>query len=153
MLFDKSKNLWSSTSSESYPLSVFVENGSRHFKRNEKDGNSVKYASPIVEDNYGRIWMVTNSRLLMYKYSGNILNPMSEEWFSDSLIPGINRNVLSMAISKKNTLWILTDYGLIYKELRASDQDPVAKTGPISSSNNITHIFRISHLTRFKNKI
>ena len=141
MLFDKSKNLWSSTSNESYPLSVFVENGSRHFKRNEKDGNSIKYASPIVEDNYGRIWMVTNSGLLMYKYSGNILNPSSEEWFSDSLIPGINRNVLSMAISKKNTLWILTDYGLIYKELRASDQDPVAKTGPISSSNNITPYF------------
>ena len=141
MFLDQEKNLWSSTTNESYPLSVFSNSQARHFEQNEAKTSTIKSSGPIAIDNYGRIWMVSNSGLLMYTFSGSALNPSSENWFNDLVIPGINRKVLSIAVSKKNKLWILTDYGLIYKELRASDEEPVVKTGPISSSNNIVPYF------------
>ena len=141
MFLDQEKNLWSSTTNESYPLSVFSNSQARHFKQNEAKTSTIKSSGPIAIDNYGRIWMVSNSGLLMYTFSGSALNPSSENWFNDIVIPGINRKVLSIAVSKKNKLWILTDYGLIYKELRASDEEPVVKTGPISSGNNIVPYF------------
>ena len=141
MFLDQEKNLWSSTTNESYPLSVFSNSQARHFEQNEAKTSTIKSSGPIAIDNYGRIWMVSNSGLLMYTFSGSALNPSSENWFNDIVIPGINRKVLSIAVSKKNKLWILTDYGLIYKELRASDEEPVVKTGPISSSNNIVPYF------------
>ena len=141
MFLDQEKNLWSSTTNESYPLSVFSNSQARHFEQNEAKTSTIKSSGPIAIDNYGRIWMVSNSGLLMYTFSGSALNPSSENWFNDIVIPGINRKVLSIAVSKKNKLWILTDYGLIYKELRASDEEPVVKTGPISSGNNIVPYF------------
>ena len=141
MFLDQEKNLWSSTTNESYPLSVFSNSQARHFEQNEAKTSTIKSSGPIAIDNYGRIWMVSNSGLLMYTFSGSALNPSSENWFNDIVIPGINRKVLSIAVSKKNKLWILTDYGLIYKELRASNEEPVVKTGPISSSNNIVPYF------------
>ena len=141
MFLDEEKNLWSSTTNESYPLSVFSNSQARHFEQNEAKTSTIKSSGPIAIDNYGRIWMVSNSGLLMYTFSGSALNPSSENWFNDIVIPGINRKVLSIAVSKKNKLWILTDYGLIYKELRASDEEPVVKTGPISSGNNIVPYF------------
>jgi len=141
MFLDQEKNLWSSTTNESYPVSVFSNSQARHFEQNEAKTSTIKSSGPIAIDNYGRIWMVSNSGLLMYAFSGSALNPSSENWFNDLVIPGINRKVLSIAVSKKNKLWILTDYGLIYKELRASDEEPVVKTGPISSSNNIVPYF------------
>ncbi len=141
MFLDQKKNLWSSTTNESYPVSVFSNSQARHFEQNEAKTSTIKSSGPIAIDNYGRIWMVSNSGLLMYTFSGSALNPSSENWFNDLVIPGINRKVLSIAVSKKNKLWILTDYGLIYKELRASDEEPVVKTGPISSSNNIVPYF------------
>jgi len=141
MFLDQEKNLWSSTTNESYPVSVFSNSQARHFEQNEAKTSTIKSSGPIAIDNYGRIWMVSNSGLLMYTFSGSALNPSSENWFNDLVIPGINRKVLSIAVSKKNKLWILTDYGLIYKELRASDEEPVVKTGPISSSNNIVPYF------------
>ena len=141
MFLDQEKNLWSSTTNESYPLSVFSNSQARHFDKNEAKTSTIKSAGPIAIDNYGRIWMVSNSGLLMYTFSGSALNPSSEDWFNELVIAGINRKVLSIAVSKKNKLWILTDYGLIYKELRASDEEPVVKTGPISSGNNIVPYF------------
>ena len=141
MFLDQEKNLWSSTTNESYPLSVFSNSQARHFEQNEAKTSTIKSSGPIAIDNYGRIWMVSNSGLLMYTFSGSAFNPSSENWFNDLVIPGINRKVLSIAVSKKNKLWILTDYGLIYKELRASNEEPVAKTGPISSGNNIVPFF------------
>tara|TARA_B000000557_G_scaffold96303_1_gene77832 strand:- start:1341 stop:3500 length:2160 start_codon:yes stop_codon:yes gene_type:complete len=141
MFLDQEKNLWSSTTNENYPLSVFSNSEARHFDKNEAKASTIKSSGPIAIDNYGRIWMVSNSGLLMYTFSGSALNPSSEDWFNEFVIPGINRKVLSIAVSKKNKLWILTDYGLIYKELRASNEEPVAKTGPISSGNNIVPFF------------
>ena len=141
MFLDQEKNLWSSTTNENYPLSVFSNSEARHFDKNEAKASTIKSSGSITIDNYGRIWMVSNSGLLMYTFSGSALNPSSEDWFNELVIPGINRKVLSIAVSKKNKLWILTDYGLIYKELRASNEEPVAKTGPISSGNNIVPYF------------
>lgn len=141
MFLDQEKNLWSSTTNENYPLSVFSNSEARHFDKNEAKASTIKSSGSITIDNYGRIWMVSNSGLLMYTFSGSALNPSSEDWFNELVIPGINRKVLSIAVSKKNKLWILTDYGLIYKELRASNEEPVANTGPISSGNNIVPYF------------
>ena len=141
MFLDQEKNLWSSTTNENYPLSVFSNSQARHFDKNEAKASTIKSSGSIAIDNYGRIWMVSNSGLLMYTFSGSALNPSSENWFNELVIPGINRKVLSIAVSKKNKLWILTDYGLIYKELRASNEEPVVKTGPISSGNNIVPYF------------
>ena len=141
MFLDQEKNLWSSTTNENYPVSVFSNSQARHFDKNEAKASTIKSSGSITIDNYGRIWMVSNSGLLMYTFSGSALNPSSEDWFNELVIAGINRKVLSIAVSKKNKLWILTDYGLIYKELRASNEEPVAKTGPISSGNNIVPYF------------
>ena len=141
MFLDQEKNLWSSTTNENYPVSVFSNSQARHFDKNEAKASTIKSSGSITIDNYGRIWMVSNSGLLMYTFSGSALNPSSEDWFNELVIAGINRKVLSIAVSKKNKLWILTDYGLIYKDLRASIEEPVAKTGPISSGNNIVPYF------------
>ena len=35
----------------------------------------------------------------------------------------------------------MTDAGLIFKELRATDSDPIARTGPITSGGNISPYF------------
>ena len=78
----------------------------------------------------------------MYNYSGDVLNPQSEEWVNVPVIDGINRRALNYAVSKDNTLWVVTNYGLIYKKLRAQDDQPVSETGPLSSSGNIAPFFQ-----------
>ena len=78
----------------------------------------------------------------MYNYSGDILNPQSEEWVNVPIIDGINRRALNYRVSSDNTLWIITSYGLIYKKLRAQVDQPVTETGPITSSGSINPYFQ-----------
>ena len=142
MVIDSQDNLWASSSGNyNYPLSVFTNNQSRHFPVNSAQNNIIRSGSPLVVDNYNRLWLCSLNGLLMYKYSGNILDPQSEKWVSQPIVEGANRRPFSLGVSKNNTLWILTETGLIFKELKATDSDPVAKTGPITSSGNITPYF------------
>ena len=142
MVIDSQDNLWASSSGDyNYPLSVFANNQSRHFPVNSAQNNTIRSGSPLVLDNYNRLWLCSLNGLLMYKYSGNILDPESEKWVSESIFEGTNQRPFSLGVSKNNTLWILTDAGLIFKELRATDSDPIARTGPITSSGNISPYF------------
>tara|TARA_Y100000741_G_scaffold363622_1_gene352323 strand:- start:4352 stop:6601 length:2250 start_codon:yes stop_codon:yes gene_type:complete len=142
IVIDSQDNLWASSSGNyNYPLSVFTNNQSRYFPANSAQNNIIRRGSPLVVDNYNRLWLFSLNGLLMYKYSGNILDPQSEKWVSEPIVEGVNRRPLSFGISKNNTLWILTELGLIFKELKATDSDPVAETGPITSSGNISPYF------------
>jgi len=143
MVFDKQNNLWALSSDNlNYPLSVFSKSQFKHFPSTSLQNNTIDGNKSVVVDNYNRIWMSSTTGLLMYNYSGDVLNPQSEEWVNVPVIDGINRRALNYAVSKDNTLWVITNYGLIYKKLRAQDDQPVIETGPLSSSGNITPFFQ-----------
>ena len=143
MIFDRQNNLWATSSNNAmFPLSVFSNNQSRHFPANSPQNNLIDGNKSIVVDNYNRIWMSSQSGLLVYNYSGDIINPQDEEWVGIPVIEGVNRRALNYAVSGDNTLWIITNYGLIYKKLRAQSDNPVAETGPISNSGSITPYFQ-----------
>ena len=143
MVFDKKSNLWAMSSSNSnYLLSVFSNNQSRYFLNNSIPDKIIDGRKPLVVDNYNRIWMSSSSGLIVYSYSGDILSPEDEQWLSVPVIEGINRNALNYSISEDNTLWILTSTGLIYKKIKAQADQPVAETGPLTSSGSITPFFQ-----------
>ena len=143
MVFDRQNNLWAISSDNSnYPLSVFSKNQARHFSSRSPQNNIIDGNKSIIVDNYNRIWMSSASGLLMYSYSGDVLNPQSEEWVNIPVVDGINRNALNYAVSTNNTLWIITNYGLIYKKLRAQGDQPVVETGPITTSGSIKPYFQ-----------
>ena len=143
MVFDKRNNLWAMSSSNSnYPLSVFSNNQFRYFLNNSMLDKIIDGSKPLVVDNYNRIWMSSSSGLIVYSYSGDVLSPQDERWLSVPIIEGINRNALNYSISEDNTLWILTSTGLIYKKIKAQADQPVAETGPLTSSGSITPFFQ-----------
>ena len=143
MVFDRQNNLWAiSLDNLSYPLSVFSKNQTIHLSDRLPKNNIIDGSKSIVVDNYNRIWMSSFSGLLMYNYSGDVLNPKNEEWVNVPIIDGVNRRALNYKVSSDNTLWIITSYGLIYKKLRAQADQPVAETGPLTSSGSINPYFQ-----------
>ena len=142
MIIDNQENLWATSSGrQGYPLSVFNESESRHFSLDSPQVSNISGGGPIAIDNYNRVWITSLNEMFMYHYSGDVMDPQNENWIIQSIIPGLSRSALTIGVSKNNILWILTEYGLIYKELRASNLEPVAKTGPITTSGNITPYF------------
>ena len=142
MKIDNKDNLWATSSGkQDYPLSVFNESESRNFALDSPEISIISGGSPIAIDNYNRLWIASLNEIFMYHYSGDVMDPQNENWISQSIIPGLSRSPLTIGVSKNNILWILTDYGLIYKQLRASNSEPVAKTGPITTSGNIAPYF------------
>ena len=142
MAIDNQDNLWATSSGkQDYPLSVFNDIQSRHFAFDSPQSSIITGGGSIAIDNYNRVWIASLNDMLMYHYSGNVMDPQNENWISQSIVPGLNRSPITIGVSKNNILWILTEYGLIYKELRASNSEPVARTGPITSNGNITPYF------------
>jgi len=142
MAIDNQDNLWATSSGkQDYPLSVFNDIQSRHFAFDSPQNSIITGGGSIAIDNYNRAWITSLNEMFMYHYSGNVMDPQNENWISQSIVPGLNRPPVTIGVSKNNILWILTEYGLIYKELRASNSEPVARTGPITTNGNITPYF------------
>jgi ligand-binding sensor domain-containing protein len=140
---DGKENIWS-TSGNNYnqPLSVFNGSLSRHFSINESGGILSKNSHVIASDNFNRIWIGSPSGLVMYKYSGDVMDPTSEIWIEESVDPGMTIRVpLDINVSAKNRLWILTPIGLIHKDLQVSDTNPVSQTGPTGTNGELFPYF------------
>ena len=140
---DGKDNIWS-TSSNNYnqPLSIFNGSLSRHFSINESGGILSNSSNAIAADNFNRIWIGSPSGLVMYKYSGDVMDPTSEIWIEESVDPGMMIRVpLDINVSAKNRLWILTPIGLIHKDLQVSDTNPVSQTGPTGTNGELFPYF------------
>ncbi|MBC8345196.1 MAG: hypothetical protein H8E56_02950 [Candidatus Marinimicrobia bacterium] len=140
---DGKENIWG-TSGNNYnqPLSVFNGSLSRHFSINESGGILSNGSNAIAVDNFNRIWIGSPSGLVMYKYSGNVMDPTSEIWVEERVDPGITIRVpLDINVSAKNRLWILTPIGLIHKDLQVSDTNPVSQTGPTATNGELFPYF------------
>ena len=93
-------------------------------------------------DNYNRIWIGSPAGLVMYKYSGNIMNPTNEVWVTEAVNPGPSKRIpLDINISSRNRLWILTPLGLIHKDLQVSESNPVSNTGPTGNNGELIPYF------------
>ena len=140
---DGKGNIWG-TSGNNYnlPLSVFNGNQSRHFSIGESGGVLSNNSYAISADNFNRVWVSSSSKLVMYKYSGNVMDPTSEVWLEERVDPGITmRTPLDINVSSKNRLWILTPIGLIHKDLQVSDTNPVSQTGPTATNGDLFPYF------------
>ena len=140
---DGKGNIWG-TSDNNYnlPLSVFNGNQSRHFSIGESGGVLSNNSYAISADNFNRVWVSSSSKLVMYKYSGDVMDPTSEVWLEERVDPGITmRTPLDINVSSKNRLWILTPIGLIHKDLQVSDTNPVSQTGPTATNGDLFPYF------------
>lgn len=131
--FDKKGNIWVvSDNSFNEPLSVFNEEENRHFSISNSNGYLTNQINKITVDNFNRIWVGSPNGLVMYKYTGDVMDPSEENWTMESVNPGLpKREPLAIDVSEKNQLWILTPIGLIYKNLQISENNPVIETGPL----------------------
>ena len=143
MSIDGKDNIWViSDNSENEPLSVFSGNDNRPILIAESEGNLNKNAQTITVDNFNRVWMGSPSGLVMYKYSGDVLNPSAEVWTTEDVNPGMpKRNPLAINVSDKNRLWILTSVGLLYKNIQFSETNPISETGPLGNNNELYPYF------------
>jgi|GEM_PF-563360 len=140
---DKNDNLWAiSTNTAKKPLSVINGDQYRHFSINESGSVLSSESRSITIDNFNRVWIGSPSGLVMYKYSGNVFNPTDEVWHPEDVDPdGIKRSVLDINVSTKNRLWILTNIGLVHKDLQVSETNPVNQTGPTATNGELYPYF------------
>ena len=140
---DNKGSYWTISKNEyNVPISVFYDEQTRHISITESGGKLSNDFKNITIDNFNRIWVGSPSGLVMYEYTGDVMNPEKEVWLEEAVNPGLpKRNPLAINVSEKNRLWILTPVGLIYKELQVSDIDPVNKTGPLGNNNELYPYF------------
>ena len=142
IIFDKKNNLWAISNNLNEPISIFKDKKSRDITIIESGGLLSQELQTITVDNFNRIWIGENANLIMYKYSGDIIAPTSELWLKVDIDPGItSRKVFHMNISTKNRLWILTNIGLIYKDLQAEETNPIVETGPLIQNRVLRPFF------------
>ena len=134
---DKNNNIWSvSTSNSIQPISVFKENEFRYISSNETDNLLSNNIQSMTVDNFNRIWFGSNSDLIMYKYSGDALDPSNELWKKELIDPEFSsRKALNINVSSTNKLWVLTNIGLLFKELQADESNPIKSTGPMVNNS------------------
>ena len=114
------------------PISIFSENQFRHISLNETDNLLSNNIQTITVDNFNRIWFGSSSNLIMYKYTGNAIDPSSELWHKELIDSDFSsRKALNINVSSKNKLWILTNIGLIFKDLQVEEKNPIKSTGPL----------------------
>jgi ligand-binding sensor domain-containing protein len=90
----------------------------------------------MTVDNFNRIWFGSNSDLIMYKYSGDALDPSNELWKKELIDPEFSsRKALNINVSSTNKLWVLTNIGLLFKELQADERNPIKSTGPMVNNS------------------
>ena len=140
---DENENLWViSKNNDKEPLSVFQGEKTRHISISESGDILTNDVQNITTDNFNRIWIGSPSGLVMYKYTGDVMDPTAEVWTNEMVNPGMTqRNPLVINVSKKNRLWILTPVGLIYKNIQVSDTNPISETGPLGNNNELYPYF------------
>ena len=140
---DKKRNLWAiSNNNKMKPLSVFNNEASRNISVEESGYILSNKSNNISVDNFNRIWILSPSGLVMYKYTGDVMNPDKEIWFEEDIDPGITTRIpFDINVSPRNRLWILTSIGLIHKDLQVSETNPVISTGPLGSQSNLYPYF------------
>ncbi|MDP6339430.1 MAG: hypothetical protein QF842_03765 [Candidatus Marinimicrobia bacterium] len=143
MLIDKKNQIWFiSENEDNKTLGIYSGNNTKHFSFEESGGVLSKNSSSITADNFNRIWIGSPSGLTMYKYSGDVMNPTSEVWATETVDPGPTKRIpLDINVSSKNRLWVLTSIGLIHKDLQVSESNPVSQTGPIANNGEIYPYF------------
>ncbi len=143
IVLDKKRYLWAiSRNNKMKPLTIINNTGTRNISVEESGYVLSIESNKITVDNFNRIWVVSPSGLVMYKYNGDVLNPNEEIWFEEKIDPGItNRITFDINVSPRNKLWILTSIGLIHKDLQVSDTNPVVNTGPLGSQGNLYPYF------------
>ncbi len=143
IVVDKKRNLWAiSRNNKMKPLTIMNNTGTRNISVEESGYVLSIESNKITVDNFNRIWVVSPSGLVMYKYNGDVLNPNEEIWLEEKIDPGItNRITFDINVSPRNKLWILTSIGLIHKDLQLSDTNPVINTGPLGSQGNLYPYF------------
>ena len=134
--FDKKNNLWSiSNNSLNISISIFREDQVRHIFSNETGNLLSNKLQTMTVDNFNRIWFGSSSNLIMYKFSGEVLDPSSELWHKELIDSEFSsRKALNINVSPENKLWVLTNIGLIYKNLQADEKNPIKSTGPMINS-------------------
>ena len=140
---DKKRNLWAiSNNNKMKPLSVFYNEVSRNISVEESGYILSNESNKISVDNFNRIWILSPSGLVMYKYTGDAMNPDKEIWIEEDIDPGITTRIpFDINVSPSNRLWILTSIGLIHKDLQVSETNPVISTGPLGSQSNLYPYF------------
>ena len=140
---DKKRNLWAiSNNNKMKPLIVFNNDISRNISVEESGYILSNESNKISVDNFNRIWILSPSGLVMYKYTGDIMNPDKEIWVEVDIDPGITTRIpFDINVSPRNRLWILTSIGLIHKDLQVSETNPVINTGPLGSQGNLYPYF------------
>tara|TARA_B110000495_G_scaffold34350_1_gene27156 strand:+ start:3744 stop:5981 length:2238 start_codon:yes stop_codon:yes gene_type:complete len=134
--FDKKNNLWSISNNSLYiSISIFREDQVRHIFSNETGNLLSNKLQTMTVDNFNRIWFGSSSNLIMYKFSGEVLDPSSELWHKELIDSEFSsRKALNINVSPENKLWVLTNIGLIYKNLQADEKNPIKSTGPMINS-------------------
>ena len=140
---DKKRNLWAiSNNNKMKPLTVFYNEVSRNISVEESGYILSNESNKISVDNFNRIWILSPSGLVMYKYTGDAMNPDKEIWIEEDIDPGITTRIpFDINVSPRNRLWILTSIGLIHKDLQVSETNPVISTGPLGSQSNLYPYF------------
>ena len=143
VVVDQKDNIWATSANNfNQPISIFNGGQFRHISISESGGVLSNNSHAITVDNYNRIWIGSPAGLVMYKYSGNIMDPTNDLWVTEVVNPGPSkRTPLDINVSSKNRLWILTPLGLIHKDLQVSESNPVSNTGPTGNNGELIPYF------------
>ena len=134
---DKNNNLWILNDGATQG-SIQILNDNRILTINDTGGYNIKGSNAIAIDNYNRLWIATLNSLIIYSYANTVFDPQNEKWVEIPIYLQFLREPFDINVSPKNRLWILTNYGLIYKDLKVNNDDPVISTGPIKANGDLS---------------
>ena len=121
-----------------YQGSIQILNDNRILTINDTGGYNIKGSNAIAIDNYNRLWIATLNSLIIYSYANTAFDPQNEKWVEIPIYLQFLREPFDINVSPKNRLWILTNYGLIYKDLKVNNDDPIISTGPIKANGDLS---------------
>ena len=137
MFKDRNNNLWILNDGATQG-SIQILNDNRILTINDTGGYNIKGSNAIAIDNYNRLWIATLNSLIIYSYANTAFDPQNEKWVEIPIYLQFLREPFDINVSPKNRLWILTNYGLIYKDLKVNNDDPVISTGPIKANGDLS---------------
>ena len=164
--FDRDGNLWVADTYARYehnPISVRTPSGQWNSYHADNGGILSITPNTLAIDSWNRVWVgsfegeentgenMPNGGLVMLDYSGSPAEPETYEWvnYSTGNSPSEvslgfddtgNNTVYSLAINQ-NRMWILTRVGLAYFDLGASNNRPIVRQGPKSTTQTLLTYF------------
>ena len=137
MFKDRNNNLWILNDGATQG-SIQILNDNRILTINDTGGYNIKGSNAIAIDNYNRLWIATLNSLIIYSYANTAFDPQNEKWVEIPIYLQFLREPFDINVSPKNRLWILTNYGLIYKDLKVNNDDPNIKTNKIKPNCHLS---------------